>query len=242
MGRKRKSEPVRTKQDRHGIRDRLLRSGAGLFAERGVRATQVADLASHAGVSVGAFYRYFRDKDELYRELVRARFDKYEAALRGLADALETTTLTARLDVLRDVFRRVLTMHLEDPQTFLLWHRHAGIGEELDTIVDKFARDIEQLLIDILDRTITVGKVFDEPTRRLLATSFLGMINTLAYRMIETRDAAIERSVELCTRIAAGGLLALAPAELQAPLLVLYQREVSRHEESHADDRDPEPS
>jgi AcrR family transcriptional regulator len=191
-----------------------------------VHATQVADVARRAGASVGGFYRYFRDKDELYRELVRARFDRYEHALRGLVDALATESLAGRLDVLRAVFRQVLTMHLEDPETFLLWHRHTGASEELAAIVDGFVRDVEQLLIDILDRTITVGNTLDEPTRRLLATSFLGMVNTLAHRMIASSDTDVERAVELCTRLAAGGMLALAPTEMQAPLLALYQREI----------------
>ena len=227
MGRKRKSEPVRTKLDRHGLRERLARAGAELFAERGVHATQVADIARRADASVGGFYRYFRDKDELYRELVQARLDQYTAALRGLGSALATTTLTARLDVMREVFRRVLAMNLEDPQTFLLWHRHTGVGEGLDTIIDRFVRDIEQLLIEIVDRTITVGKTLDEHTRRLLVTSFFGMANTLAHRMITTGDTDIERAVELCTRIAAGGMLALAPPEWQQALLATYQRELA---------------
>jgi AcrR family transcriptional regulator len=237
MGRRRKSEPVRTKQDRHGIGERLARAGAALFAERGVRATQVADIARHAGVSVGGFYRYFRDKDELYRTLVRARFDEYELALRGLVDALSTATLAGRLDVLRDVFRRVLRMHLEDPQTFMLWHRRDGLGDTLNEVVDKFVRDVEQLLIEILDRTITVGNILDEPTRRMIANGFLGMANTLAARMIDDRGVDdLDRAVELCTRIAAGGLLALAPSAMQAPLLALYQREIAAQQESTTTD------
>ena len=240
MGRRRKSEPVRTKLDRHGLRERLARAGAELFAERGVHATQIADIAKRAEASVGGFYRYFRDKDELYRELVRARFDQYEAALRGLGGALATTTLTARLDVMREVFRRVLVMHLEDPQTFLLWHRHTGIGGELDEVIAKFVTDIEQLLIGIIDRTITVGNTLDEATRRLLVTAFFGMANTLAYRMITSGDTDVPRAVELCTRIAAGGMLALAPPEWQQALLAVYQRELAaqpRPGDTDADDR-----
>jgi len=53
----------------------------------------------------------------------------------------------------------------------------------------------------------------------------------LAARMIDNGSptpADLERSVELCTRIAAGGLLALAPPDMQAPLLALYQRELTQ--------------
>ncbi len=221
MGRKRKAEPVKTKQDRFGIRDRLLRASATLFADRGVHATQVADIARHAETSIGGFYRYFRDKDELYRELVQQRFEQYATALRELVPALDGATLAGRLDLIRTVCRRTLELHLEDPATFLLWHRS-------DAIVDPFVAEIEQLLVDILDRTITVGKVLDERTRRLVATTMLGMLNTVAYRMIATGDRDIAHAVDVCAKIAAGGLLALAPAEWQAPLLAMYQKETAK--------------
>jgi AcrR family transcriptional regulator len=228
VGRKRRGEPVLTRQDRHGIRERLLVAGAASFAERGLHATQVADLAKRAGVSVGAFYRYFRDKDELYRAIVQPRFDVYLDTLRSLRDGLRTASLAERLGVLRDVFRRTFATHLEDPTAFLLWYRHGhGAGDENDTVVAAFVDEVETLLVDLLDRTITIGSRFDAPTRRLVASSILGMANTIAYRMTQ-EDLAIEPATEIATRMAAGSLLALAPPEWQATLLDLYQAEVAR--------------
>jgi hypothetical protein len=134
----------------------------------------------------------------------------------------------------------VLAMHLEDPQTFLLWHNHGhGVSEEIDALVDKFARDVEQQLIEILDRTVVVGNVLDEPTRRLVATSMLGMVNSVAHRMIVTGETDIARVGEVCTRLAAGGLLALAPPEWQASLLALYQREIAARPLEEATATDP---
>jgi AcrR family transcriptional regulator len=229
VGRKRLAEPVRTKQDRHGIRERLLRAGAELFAEGGMQKALVADVAKRADVSVGAFYRYFRDKDELYREIVQARFDEYLGTLRGLLDGLRTDSLRERLDVLRSVFRRTFETHLADPSTFLLWYQHGhGVSDAVDAIVAEFVHEVESLLIAVLDRTITVGDQYDEPTRRLVAASMLGMANTIAYRMISERESNVEHATEVCTRIVAGGLFALAPPEWQASLLALYREEILR--------------
>jgi AcrR family transcriptional regulator len=228
MGRKRVAEPVKTKQDRHGIRVRLLRAGTELFSERGLRATQVGDIAALADVSVGAFYRYFRDKEELYQEIVRARFADYLEMLRGLLEGLRSESLRERIDVLRNVFRQTLAMHLADPSTFLLWYRHGhGVSDTADAIVSEFIAAAEDLLVDALERTITVGGVYDGETRRLVAVSMLGMANTVAYRMIASGDTDIERAAEVCTKIVAGGLLALAPPAFQAPILALYQDELS---------------
>src|SRR5262249_17959751 len=228
VGRKRKTEPVKTKQDRHGIRDRLSRAGAELFAEGGLPATQVADIARHAGVSIGAFYRYFRDKHELYAELVQRRFDEYATALRGLLEGLKSTTITGRIETMHSVFRRVLAMHLEDPETFQLWHRHGhGAGPEIVAIVDRFSRGVEQQLTDILDRTIVVGKMLDEPTRRLVATNVVGLLNHVASRMIQAGDSDVDRVTEVCVRMIAGGLRGLAPPDWQTSLLAVYQKELA---------------
>jgi AcrR family transcriptional regulator len=47
----------------------LMASGREVFARRGYHGTRVDDLAESAGVSHGAFYRYFRNKDHLARVL-----------------------------------------------------------------------------------------------------------------------------------------------------------------------------
>jgi AcrR family transcriptional regulator len=47
----------------------LLDSGREVFVRRGYHGTRVDDIASAAGVSHGAFYRYFRNKDHLARVL-----------------------------------------------------------------------------------------------------------------------------------------------------------------------------
>jgi AcrR family transcriptional regulator len=47
----------------------LLASGRDVFVDRGYHNTRVDDLVAAAGVSHGAFYRYFQNKDELARIL-----------------------------------------------------------------------------------------------------------------------------------------------------------------------------
>jgi AcrR family transcriptional regulator len=47
----------------------LLTSGREVFATRGYHGTRVDDLAAAAGVSHGAFYRYFQNKEEMARVL-----------------------------------------------------------------------------------------------------------------------------------------------------------------------------
>ena len=46
-------------------RQQILDAGRACFARNGFHATSMQDVIAEAGLSVGAFYRYFRSKDEL---------------------------------------------------------------------------------------------------------------------------------------------------------------------------------
>ncbi len=50
-------------------RDRLLKAGERVFAEKGFWQAHVADIASRAGCSVGSFYRRFQDKEAFFLSL-----------------------------------------------------------------------------------------------------------------------------------------------------------------------------
>lgn len=52
-------------------RQRLLDAGRKLFGERGYANVRVIDITDTAGLSQGAYYRYFTDRRELMLELLR---------------------------------------------------------------------------------------------------------------------------------------------------------------------------
>jgi AcrR family transcriptional regulator len=49
----------------------LLQAAAAVFARRGFDAAQTPEIAAEAGVSTGAFYRYFTDKRHIFIEVMR---------------------------------------------------------------------------------------------------------------------------------------------------------------------------
>jgi len=54
-----------------GARDRLLAAGRRLIGEQGYFATNIHEITSASGLSVGAFYTYFASKDAFFAELIR---------------------------------------------------------------------------------------------------------------------------------------------------------------------------
>jgi AcrR family transcriptional regulator len=56
-------------------RDELLELAASMFAERGLRATTVRDIADSAGILSGSLYHHFASKEEMVDEVIRGFLD-----------------------------------------------------------------------------------------------------------------------------------------------------------------------
>ena len=85
-------------------RDAILAAALEEFAASGFAATRLDDVARRAGVAKGTIYLYFRDKESLFQELVRA-------TLSPIVGAIETTQvrdLPARViaETIADIFVR----------------------------------------------------------------------------------------------------------------------------------------
>ncbi|NLE80853.1 MAG: TetR/AcrR family transcriptional regulator [Rhodococcus sp.] len=80
-----------------GRRDELLEIAAGLFAERGLRATTVRDIADAAGILSGSLYHHFDSKESMVDEILRGFLDELFGRYRDIvASGLDSrTTLEA---------------------------------------------------------------------------------------------------------------------------------------------------
>ena len=74
-------------------RDELLGLAATMFADRGLRATTVRDIADAAGILSGSLYHHFASKEEMVDEVLRGfldwLFDRYQTIIDSEPDPLE---------------------------------------------------------------------------------------------------------------------------------------------------------
>ncbi len=98
----------------------LLRSAHDVFVERGYHGARVDDLVEAAGVSHGAFYRYFRSKDELARILTARANQAVAATLTELPDVLGTEPPALRA-ALRRWLRRYNAAHAHEAGMLRVW-------------------------------------------------------------------------------------------------------------------------
>ena len=74
-------------------RDELLELAAAMFAERGLRATTVRDIADSAGILSGSLYHHFKSKEQMVEEVLRDfldwLFDRYREIIDTESEPLE---------------------------------------------------------------------------------------------------------------------------------------------------------
>jgi len=74
-------------------RDELLELAATMFADRGLRATTVRDIADAAGILSGSLYHHFSSKEEMVDEVLRGflgwLFDRYQRIIDTESNPLE---------------------------------------------------------------------------------------------------------------------------------------------------------
>ncbi|MCB9438962.1 MAG: TetR/AcrR family transcriptional regulator [Mycolicibacterium sp.] len=67
-------------------RDELLELSAQMFAERGLKATTVRDIADAAGILSGSLYHHFSSKEQMVEEVLRSFLDWLFARYREVID------------------------------------------------------------------------------------------------------------------------------------------------------------
>lgn len=131
----------------------LLDAAADVFAKAGYDAAQTPDIARHAGVSTGAFYRYFDDKRQAFLEVCAQRLEASisEVAVELRPERFDVADARGSIDLVLDVlFTRIrrdapidrvfLVMSLRDPEVRAMRGRIEALG------VDLLARVIEAVI------------------------------------------------------------------------------------------------
>jgi AcrR family transcriptional regulator len=128
-------------------RERLLREAARLFAERGFNQTDMAQLASRAGVAKGSIYNYFENKEDLYLYVCRDGMRRSREAIYGRMDP--------EWDVYRQIehiFRQGARFIQNHPEDLILYANISSAGMERFSV--QMSREVEKYTADHLKRLI----------------------------------------------------------------------------------------
>ena len=136
------------------IKSAVIREAKKQFLKNGFNNTNIREIASKAGVSIGNLYNYFPNKDALFHEVLRPVLREIEEAIRSYDE----------MDILGDEYLWSLEYHyefIEKVALFLDKHRRElnlllfkSQGSELEGFKEQFIEKYTGLMM----RSITLYK------------------------------------------------------------------------------------
>jgi AcrR family transcriptional regulator len=163
--------------DSGGLRNRLLEAGNAVFAEVGYRGATVDDLIQHASTSRATFYRYFRNKDDLFNELSRACFRDMKAIVEELT-GVRAGEFDAR--EIEEVLRHYRGLHARHAGVFRAWWERVA---RLDPEVPAEEGHVFNRLVESLTQFVSDARVESAVAPEVQAA--------LLYLLIEASYAAV---------------------------------------------------
>lgn len=169
-----------------GTRSHLLVVGRRLFAERGFAGTSTEEIVHQAGVTRGALYYHFRNKQDLFRavfaEVAEAAYERVTAVSMAESEPWDglLAGCSAFLDASLDPAMQQIA--LIDAPSVLGWEAWREIGSQ-----DAFG-----LLTLGLQWAMVAGQIEDQPVAPL-AHVLLGALNEGALFIARSPDRAAAR-------------------------------------------------
>ena len=160
-------------ETRNGAELRLMRSALALFSERGYTGTSIREIIEGAGVTRPVLYYYFKNKEDLFCQLVESSF----AALTGEMDEILAATPGCRTR-LKALMRVTFERAQEYPAVvgLILQVFFAGQqqGIQLDTAA--LAHQRFERIARVMREGLAVGDVMGGDAETL-ALAFLGIMD-----------------------------------------------------------------
>lgn len=185
-------------------RQRLLDSATRLFGEQGYGNVRITDITEAAGLSQGAFYRYFKDRREVVLELLRRMTAEAFDFVKAPWDESDPMASVLRSTVLyfsfyernRNLFAVLVELSMTDPDVRDIWDhsRHAFYGR----------------IAHSLRRGVSAGVLRDDLDIQVAAEMLGGMSEFYAFQRFvlgSTKDVPQELATRVLAELWIGGTM-----------------------------------
>jgi len=161
-------------------KQQLLECALKLFAEKGYHATTVADIVRKAGVARGTFYLYFKDKRDLFQELLKSNFAYIFRVLPDLDLAKEMSEEELK-SALRLSLEKLLSHKNSIDFITILVEEASGVDKAFADQVEHFYKTMTNIFCGYVARAQTLGKA-KKTDPYLIARFIVGILKETIYQ------------------------------------------------------------
>ncbi len=176
-------------------KDHILYQSYKLFLQKSYEAVSISDISEAIGLTKGALYHHFRNKEELFQAVI----DKYLSVI-GLRNISEDVTLAEFIERnIEHVKRIVMTLRIDDlpfvPVNYMsllidALRHYPGFAEEKERF---FTGEINKLK-HILDHAMKQGEIRPDTDTHVVALHFSSISVGIAADLF--RQKSTEQAIE----------------------------------------------
>ena len=147
------AEIIREPKQKRSIekKDRIIKAGYALFAEKGYFSTNTAEIAKAAGVSTGIVYGYFHDKRDILLEALDIYIHKVFTPILALLDGLTDLDFDKIVPLVVD---RAVSAHRENKEMHNTLH---ALSAADDVVLSRFTELEREMTESISEKLHSLG-------------------------------------------------------------------------------------
>lgn len=136
-------------------RARVIDAATKEFAKKGYHDASVSSIAAKAGISVGAIYKYFENKQDLFLTIIDESIVRIENLLLGLVKTDEDVMIKVE-----KILREIISVSRENGVLINLYNSMTSINDK--KLASQFATEMEQITAEIYTQAIIEGQANGE--------------------------------------------------------------------------------
>ncbi|CAG9295062.1 TetR family transcriptional regulator [Celerinatantimonas diazotrophica] len=194
----------RTKEDAQKTRQVILDTALELFGEHGITKTSLTDIATAAGVTRGAIYWHFKNKNELFINL----WDEFCEPLSNLLDASINADEPNPINKLRSLFTTLfedMATNQAQRQLFFILFSLDNASQDITEICRHTQLKYEEFLTDLensVKNAVAQGQLAKSLDAKITANLIATTVNGCNLRIIQAQSAAdAQKKVQTCKDI-----------------------------------------
>ncbi len=203
-----KKKLSRREMDKLRHRRQMLAAALDLFSLKGYHNVSMHEIAGKAEFAIGTLYKFFKNKEDLYKALIMEKADEYH---RALSDVLskENDTLAVIGDYIAakaQIFANsVATLRLYFAETRgASFNIKAGLDQDIRKLYDKMVEHLVSTMKRGIDR-----KVLKEGDPYYMAVALEGLTNSFLFCWLEDpKHHSYEENVQMIKEMFLNGCLA----------------------------------
>jgi AcrR family transcriptional regulator len=196
----------RTTEENNRIKEKkkelILMAALTVFAENGLAAAKMSDIAKAAGVSYGLVYKYFPSKEHIFIELVNNAFSSSNASVAEIK-----SKQLPPLERVREIFTQLYNYHSSNPEGGLFYRVmlqltfYPHLWEKF-IIKDLTSEPVFQFIFETIKEGQKSGDIVDKkPQEIALLLGYIALSFSLRGHEIFDNELKAENIVDLIIRM-----------------------------------------